>query len=45
MEGRKEKSPTCQDQKIKESPVGRIGPGYPEAARSLGSSGRATQLG
>ena len=44
-EGRKEKSPACQDQKIKESPVERIGSRYPEAAKGLGSSGCATQLG
>ena len=43
--GRKEKSPACQDKKIKESPVGKTGPGYLEAARGSGSLGRATQLG
>ena len=42
--GKKEKAP-CQDQKIKGSPVGRIGLGYPEVARGSGFSGRAAQLG
>jgi len=41
----RKKSPACQDQKIKESLVGRIGPGYLEAAKGSGSSGHATQLG
>ena len=42
---KKAKSPAYQDQKIKESPVGRIGSGYLEVARGSRSLGRATQLG
>ena len=43
--GRKEKAQPIKDQKIKGRLVGRTGPGYPEAARGLGSSGRVAQLG
>ena len=44
-EAKGRKSPACQDQKIKGSPVEKTGLGYPEAARGSGSSGHAEQLG
>ena len=43
--GRKEEAQPAKIRKSKGSPMIRIGPGYPEAARSSGSSGRAAKLG
>ena len=39
---KKRKGLACQDQRIKESPVERIGLGSPEATKGSRSSGRAT---
>ena len=43
--GRNEEAQLAKIRKSKESPMVRTGSGYPEAARSSGSSGRATKLG
>ena len=43
--GRKKEAQPAKIEKSKGSPMVRIGPGYPEAARSSRSSGRATKLG